>query len=382
MTVSTDQRLAAGAGATPAGGATPTSPPAWHPDPLGRFPLRYWDGSRWTANVVNAERQVGIDRGWAEAMAAAGSRSAAPTSSAPAGDGPGAPRAATPAPSSAAASTTGPTADPRPAPTPSAASDAPVRPAGTPLGVTTPATSAAPAAPTAPDGPPAMAAAPLGMTAQGASTEVERTADAVAETRSVEEQPVERFDISPAAVMGPRAPVHRGAEPEATPTPAVHPAADHAPGVAAARRWGRSRRLAGVETPPPADGAGADPNARTSVLTRIGGVKVLAVAGVALVVLVVGLGLAWASAARSYDAQEAWQRRAEQWEERAGDHANERDEAIARIGRSRGRNRELNEENAEQQRQIEDLAADNAALTDENRLLNDALNSLGYELAP
>ena len=118
------------------------------------------------------------------------------------------------------------------------------------------------------------------------------------------------------------------------------------------------------------------------LLTRIGGVKVLAVAGVALVVLAVGLGLAWASAGRSYDAQEAWQRRAQQWEERAGDHANERDEAIARIGRSRGRNRELNEENAEQQRQIEDLAADNAALTDENRLLNDALNSLGYELAP
>ncbi|MCB1006302.1 MAG: hypothetical protein KDB35_19115 [Acidimicrobiales bacterium] len=42
----------------------------------------------------------------------------------------------------------------------------------------------------------------------------------------------------------------------------------------------------------------------------------------------------------------------------------------------------IHEENAEQQRQIEDLAADNAALTDENRLLNDALNSLGYELAP
>ncbi|MBL8778789.1 MAG: DUF2510 domain-containing protein [Acidimicrobiales bacterium] len=387
MTVSTDQRLTAGggAGATPAAGAAAASPPAWHPDPVGRFPLRYWDGAQWTANVVNAERQVGIDRGWAEAMAAAGARSA-PSSSAPVGQGPAAQTTATPTPSGASAPTTAPTPDPRPAPTSSAAPDAPVPPAGAPLGLIPPAASAAPAAPTGPDGPMAPAGAPLGMTPQPAATEVERTGKAVVDTRSVEEQPVERFDISPAAVMGPRAPVHRGSEPEATPTPAVHPAADHAPGGAAgpspARRWGRSRESAGAGTPPqappPADGA----DAGTSVLTRIGGVKVLAVAGVALVVLVVGLGLAWASAARSYDAQEAWQRRAEQWEERAGDHANERDEAIARIGRSRGRNRELNEENAEQQRQIEDLAADNAALTDENRLLNDALNSLGYELAP
>jgi uncharacterized protein HemX len=144
------------------------------------------------------------------------------------------------------------------------------------------------------------------------------------------------------------------------------------------RRWARSGATSERAAAAPED----DASARPGLLTRIGGFKILAVAGVALVVLAVGLGLAWASAGRSYDAQEAWERRAEEWQERAGDHANERDEAIARIGRSRGRNRELTEEIAEQQRQIEDLAASNAALTDENRLLNDALNSLGYELAP
>ena len=44
----------------PAGEAAP----AWHPDPLRRFRMRYWDGSHWTARVVNAENQVGFDRGW------------------------------------------------------------------------------------------------------------------------------------------------------------------------------------------------------------------------------------------------------------------------------------------------------------------------------
>ena len=32
------------AGAMPAG-------PGWFPDPVGRFPMRYWDGARWTASV-------------------------------------------------------------------------------------------------------------------------------------------------------------------------------------------------------------------------------------------------------------------------------------------------------------------------------------------
>ena len=28
-----------------------TNPPAWHPDPFGRFESRYWDGERWTEHV-------------------------------------------------------------------------------------------------------------------------------------------------------------------------------------------------------------------------------------------------------------------------------------------------------------------------------------------
>ena len=315
MTASTDQRLAADAGAPPTADAPAASPPAWHPDPVGRFPLRYWDGTAWTANVVNAERQVGVDRGWAEAMAAASAGSAAAPAPAVPAVGPG----------------VGPQADER-------------------------------AAVTSPDR--------------------ERTAP--------DEPPLERFDISPAAVRGPRAASaptpNRGDVDVDVDVPAQQTApagvgavddagaADGAP--TGLRRWARSGATSGRGTAAP------DASTQAGPLTRIGGVKVLAVAGVALVVLAVGLGLAWASAGRSYDAQEAWERRAEEWEERAGDHANERDEAIARIGRSRGRNRELTEEIAEQQRQIEDLAASNAALTDENRLLNDALNSLGYELAP
>jgi hypothetical protein len=27
------------------------SPPAWHPDPSGRFHYRWWDGSEWTSQV-------------------------------------------------------------------------------------------------------------------------------------------------------------------------------------------------------------------------------------------------------------------------------------------------------------------------------------------
>ena len=29
----------------------PQSPPAWHPDPSGRFHYRWWDGSQWTSQV-------------------------------------------------------------------------------------------------------------------------------------------------------------------------------------------------------------------------------------------------------------------------------------------------------------------------------------------
>lgn len=44
---------AAQSGATPSPGPAPVriSPPAWHPDPSGRFHYRWWDGSQWTSQV-------------------------------------------------------------------------------------------------------------------------------------------------------------------------------------------------------------------------------------------------------------------------------------------------------------------------------------------
>jgi hypothetical protein len=36
------------------------SPPAWHPDPSGRFQFRWWDGSEWTSHVAT-NGQVMID---------------------------------------------------------------------------------------------------------------------------------------------------------------------------------------------------------------------------------------------------------------------------------------------------------------------------------
>lgn len=48
--------------ATAASGPTTTvdgaSPPAWHPDPTGRYDHRYWDGSRWTEHVSQGGAQV------------------------------------------------------------------------------------------------------------------------------------------------------------------------------------------------------------------------------------------------------------------------------------------------------------------------------------
>ena len=32
-------------------GGQPQSPPAWHPDPSGRFHYRWWDGTQWTSHV-------------------------------------------------------------------------------------------------------------------------------------------------------------------------------------------------------------------------------------------------------------------------------------------------------------------------------------------
>ena len=34
------------------------SPPAWHPDPTGRFELRYWDGALWTEHVTRNGEQT------------------------------------------------------------------------------------------------------------------------------------------------------------------------------------------------------------------------------------------------------------------------------------------------------------------------------------
>jgi hypothetical protein len=39
-------------GAVPRGFGRPVSPPAWHPDPTGRFDERWWDGQLWTDHVV------------------------------------------------------------------------------------------------------------------------------------------------------------------------------------------------------------------------------------------------------------------------------------------------------------------------------------------
>jgi hypothetical protein len=39
-------------GAVPRGFGRPVSPPAWHPDPTGRFEQRWWDGRLWTEHVV------------------------------------------------------------------------------------------------------------------------------------------------------------------------------------------------------------------------------------------------------------------------------------------------------------------------------------------
>jgi Protein of unknown function (DUF2510) len=42
------------------GGGSTVSPPAWHPDPSGRFQFRWWDGSEWTSHVAT-NGQVMVD---------------------------------------------------------------------------------------------------------------------------------------------------------------------------------------------------------------------------------------------------------------------------------------------------------------------------------
>jgi len=53
--------LRAGPTQMPAGwaaAARPLSPPAWHPDPTGRYDLRYWDGRLWTDHVSRDGEQA------------------------------------------------------------------------------------------------------------------------------------------------------------------------------------------------------------------------------------------------------------------------------------------------------------------------------------
>ncbi len=47
-----------GGGGTGPGGNPPFSPPAWHPDPSGRFQYRWWNGSEWTSQVATAGQHL------------------------------------------------------------------------------------------------------------------------------------------------------------------------------------------------------------------------------------------------------------------------------------------------------------------------------------
>ena len=335
MTSTTSERNAAEAAVT--AGNSASSPPAWHPDPIGRFRLRYWDGSAWTASVVHGE-QVGIDRGWADTRAATADPATAVTT-----------------PVAAAPSTIEPgLADRHAAPNIATGPDYPPDPP-------VEAATTIPAPRTGPDDPSRDDAGDTG--------------------------PSTRFDISPAAVMGPRAGrAAPAAPPVQVPLDATMPGTGPSPmqpepGVAAMVAPG-ANRLATVPETRKETMAAAATGVLGSVRRVVTGWRVAAVLAVIAVAAIAVTPLAWKSADRSYDAQEAWEERAEEWQIRAGDHADERDEAIALIGQSRARNRTLTEEIADLELQIEDLAAVNASLTDENQLMRDALASLGYQVAP
>lgn len=47
----------------PAALAPPTMPAGWHPDPVGRFQHRWWDGTQWTANVAT-NGTAAVDPQW------------------------------------------------------------------------------------------------------------------------------------------------------------------------------------------------------------------------------------------------------------------------------------------------------------------------------
>jgi hypothetical protein len=38
-----------------------TTAPGWYQDPQGRFPQRYWDGTRWTEHVVDTHQNQAVD---------------------------------------------------------------------------------------------------------------------------------------------------------------------------------------------------------------------------------------------------------------------------------------------------------------------------------
>ena len=340
-------------------GTATAIPAGWHRDPLGRFPLRYWDGTTWTENVVNPQRQVGIDVAWARDAEAARAGARTPTPA------PGRPGPQPTAPAVAQAQP--PTATPARPETPTQADlrRTPPDPSDSRGDGVLPAMPDVPAVPHVPDAPhPRAVPAPVTSAAEASAPEPH--------------PPVERFDISPEAVMGRRA--ARATSPAAT-TSASAPA----------RRAGAATAAAPVAASPTdaTEPSPAGPSAVRRALTTLGRIPGLITSGwvatgfaVVAVFAVVAMGLSWASSSRSYAAQEAWQDRAEAWEDRAGEHADERDEAIAQVGQTRRRNRTLTEDIAELEDQIEGLAADNASLQDENRLLRDALADLGYRLAP
>lgn len=58
-----------------------TSPAAWHPDPLHRHELRYWDGARWTEHVSD-RGQTSVDPPVAQPSAAAAQPAAQPAAEA------------------------------------------------------------------------------------------------------------------------------------------------------------------------------------------------------------------------------------------------------------------------------------------------------------
>lgn len=62
---------------------------AWHPDPLGRYAQRWWDGVQWTDQVVDAGGQASTDPSGIAASPVPGGLPPAPAGFAPTGFTPG-----------------------------------------------------------------------------------------------------------------------------------------------------------------------------------------------------------------------------------------------------------------------------------------------------